>query len=324
MTRFLRILLLSATLFVAACDDNGNQSNEAMVSMSAPSGGSGGMARSAKAYMGGAAPMMAQMAVMPSPEPAMADSAAISPSAPPSSMVLDRTKFANRKIAETHNMQIETAYNVLQTRYQRDYAKCVQLGCQIVNSNVQLEQGGSINARIEPEKLGEFLDFLAAGPGRILNHNVSADDRTAEWSDTTAQMENLVAARDRMRKLMDSDKAYDVDSILSIENELTRIQTEIDMRTARLRNLAQDTDLATIYLNYSVEYRPAETKPYELKNTFKNAVQQFYRGLDRMIQFVGRTLPWIPVFAIGFWLAVWVVRLAFRRVSVRLPWKKKP
>ncbi len=236
-------------------------------------------------------------------------------------MVMDRTKLGERKIAETHSLQIQTKYDLLQTRYQRDFKKCVELGCQITNSNVQLEQGGNINARIDPEKLGTFLDFLAEGDGKILNHSVNADDHTMEYTDTTTANANLVALRNRLATLLNS-RAENVDDILRIEQELNRIQTQIDQNTARLKVLATMTDLATVNIGYQVEYRPAEVKPYELKNTWSRAAQKFLMGIDRMVQTVFAALPWIPVLLVSIWLGIWIVRLAIGRTSIRWPWRK--
>ena len=307
--RRLLLLVLSATLFLAACDDNGNETRDASVSTQSYAGGG---TRASK--------MMAMNESMPMPAPATAP---MDYAAPPSSMVMDRTKQGDRKIAETHSLQIETEYDVLQTRFQRDYAKCVELGCQIINSNVALESGGNINARIDPDKLGAFLDFLATGDGEIKNHSVSADDYTMEYSDASASNANLIALRTRLSTLL-SSRAEGVDDILRIEQELNRIQTQIDQNSARLKILEKMTDMATINLSYTVKYRPAEIQSYELKNTWKKAVQKFLMGIDRMIQFVFATLPWIPVIAVSIWLGVWILRFAFRKVSIRLPWRKQP
>lgn len=271
-------------------------------------------------YMGGGRAEMAKMAGQPMMADAMVAQAA--PEAPPSAMVLDRSTMGDKKIAETHNLDIETEFDKLQPRYQRDFAKCVEFGCQIINSNITAEQGGSLSARIDPAKLGAFLDFLAAGDGAIKNHNVSADDYTMEYSDTVAQTENLLALRERLRSLLASPKAEDVDSILRIEQELTRVQTEIDRNSARLKILQKMTALATVNIGYSVKYRPAEIRPYELNNTWKMAANKFMRGIDSMIQFTGATLPWVPVFFVGLWLLVQVVRFAFGKIGFRLPWRK--
>jgi hypothetical protein len=306
-------LIAVTTLLLSGCLDDDSQTT---------SQGSSGD------YYGGAATAeisispkrMAVAQGMVAPAPAM-DEAAISPSAPPSTMVLDRSQMGDRKIAETHNMQIETPYNGLQSRYQRDYKKCVELGCQIMNSNIAMESGGNISARIDPAKLGAFLDFLAEGPGKIQNHSVSADDYSIEYSDTATITKNLAALRDRLSTLLNT-RADNVDDILRIEQELNRIQTEIDQHTARLRMLDRMTLMATVNLNYTVEYRPTELKPYELNNTWRNTVNRFMRALDAMIQFIGATLPWIPVLFVGFWLCVRMLRFAVGKITWRWPGRK--
>lgn len=306
----LKILLLVPLIILGACDNNegsqfaGNAPQMAEASM----------------YMGGGAASVQRSRAMPAPS-MDGHYAQITQAAPPSSMVLDRTKFKGRRIAETHSMQIQTPYDGLQARYQRDYAKCVELGCEISSSNVQMEQGGQINARISPENLGPFVDYLAEGPGKILNHSVSADDQTMAYSDTKAEMDNLVALRDRLHALLKSRDTAKVQDVLGIERELTRVQTEIDTRTQRLRLLEQITEMATVNLNYSVEYRPVEAEKYTLANTWDMAVQNFYRAIDNMVRFVGTALPWLPVIFVGFWLAVRICRLAFARV--KLPWPRR-
>lgn len=321
LRNWIGLLATVAVLGLAACDDASNSTSEA--SMGAAPGGMGGMVMSKKMMAApAAAPMVADaMMVAPAPE---GRSASVDYAEPPSSMVLDRSQFGDRKIAETHSMSIETTYDTLQKRYQRDFKKCVEMGCQIENSSIQLEENAYIAAKIAPEKLGAFLDFLAEGEGKILNHQVSADDQTMQYSDTVAHTENLMALRERLRTLLNSDKAKDVEGILSIENELNRVQTEIDSNTSQLKILQKMTQLATVNLSYSVQYRPSEVEPYTLKNTLKMATQKFLYAVDRMIQFVGGALPWIPVLFVGFWLAVRVVRFAFARMggAIKWPWRK--
>ena len=76
-------------------------------------------------------------------------------SAPPSNMVLDRSKFNDRRIAETHNLQVETEAADLKARYDRDFQKCLALGCEITTSNAQTRRTAYINALLKPEVLGE-------------------------------------------------------------------------------------------------------------------------------------------------------------------------
>lgn len=299
------ILLLALILTLGACSESdlGSASSDDI----------------SQQYSGGSPVAMMAEASMPAP-------AALSKAAPPSSMVLDRSKFNGRRIAETHNMQIQTPYDALQTRFQRDYAKCIELGCEVYSSNVQLEQGGQINARIAPEKLGAYLDFLADGPGKILNHSVSADDQTVAYSDTKAQMDNLLALRERLKGLLASRETAKIQDILAIEQELTRVQTEIDSRTQRLRILEQISDMATVNLSYNVEYRPIEAQQHSLANTWDNTVNNFYDAVDNVVRFIGGVLPWLPIVFGGFWLVIRMFRFAFARVTFPWPsrWKKGP
>lgn len=309
------LLILSMVIALGACGESSeNSAYSEDVSES--------YAESLTSYGGASAEMaVARSSMVAAP---MAASAPLEKAAPPSTMVLDRANFNGRRIAETHNMEIETPHNGLQARYKADYAKCIALGCEISYSNVQMEQGGQINARIAPEKLGEFLDFLADGPGKILNHSVSADDQTMAYSDTKAQMDNLVALRNRLHSLLQSRSATNIKDILELERELNRVQTEIDSRTQRLRLIEQVTNMATVNLNYRVEYRPVQAQKYTLANTWDMTVQRFLRAIDNMVQFVGGILPWLPVIFGGFWLAIRMVRLAFAKVSIPWPRRKKP
>lgn len=299
------LLVLCTVLALAACNED--QSHDPAAMQGASRGG-GVMSAKMNSYEMAESKGMADAAMLASP---------------PSAMVLDRDTIGNRKIAETHNLQIETEYNQLQPRFQRDYALCVSMGCQIMNSYVAAEQGGNIAARIAPEKLGAFLDKLAEGEGEIKNHSVSADDYTMEYADTEAQNQNLLALRERLRTLLNAPQVEKINDILRIEQELTRVQTQIDQRTARLRILKTMTDMATVNLNYNVKYRPAEIRPYELKNTWRATANKFMRGVDNVIQFTGATLPWVPVFFAGLWILVRLVRFAFAKVSITMPWRRK-
>lgn len=137
----------------------------------------------------------------------------------PSEMVLDRAQFGDRKIAETHNVSIETEADALKGRYDRDFKKCIAVGCEIVNSQVTSREYASLHARIAPEQLGAYLDFLAEGEGELKSHQVSADDQTMAYIDTEARIKNLEVLRQRLFELLDSEKAKSVEGILRVEQE---------------------------------------------------------------------------------------------------------
>jgi len=88
--------------------------------------------------------------------------------------------------------------------------------------------------------------------GRVTSRSFSAEDVTEQRIDGTARLQNLTALRDRLRALL--EKAVDVKDVLAIETELTRVQTEIDAATGRLK--AVEGSVALSRLTLDVESRP--------------------------------------------------------------------
>ena len=256
-------------------------------------------------------------------EEAMLQRAAVPASAPPSKMALDRSKFNNRRIAETHNMNIELEPDGLKSRYDRDFQKCLELGCEVTSSNAQSRRSGYINARISPEQLGEYLDFLGSGPGELKEHSVKADDKTLQYIDTEAKIKNLERLRDRLIVLLNSEKTEKVSEVLQIERELNRVEQQLDSAKGSLRHLETITGKATVNSRYSVPFQDFEVKYYEFKNSFKRGYQEMLNSVSDAIRFVGGIIPWIPVWVIGLWITVKAFKFAFGKGFSLLFWKKK-
>jgi len=269
-------------------------------------------------YVGGA-----QYAEVAQDASSLVQSRSMAKSVPPSKMALDRSKFNNRRIAETHNMNVELEPDELKLRYDRDFQKCVALGCEITNSNAQSRRSAFINARIAPEQLGEYLDFLGKGPGELKEHSVRADDKTLQYIDTEAKIKNLERLRDRLITLLNSDKTQKVSEVLQIERELNRVEQQLDSAKGSLRHLATITGKATVNSRYNVPFQDFEIKYYEFKNSFKRGYQEMLNSVSDAIRFVGGTLPWIPIWVFGLWIVVKAFKFAFGKGFSLLFWKKK-
>jgi hypothetical protein len=115
------------------------------------------------------------------------------------------------------------------------------------NTSATGEENGSVRLRVPGDKLNSIVDELA-DLGKETYRYVSSEDVTEEYIDTDARLKNSIALRDRLRKLL--DKAMDVQDIVAIEKELTRVQSDIDSMEARLKVLKNQVDLATIDLSF--------------------------------------------------------------------------
>lgn len=234
-------------------------------------------------------------------------------------MALDRSQFGGRRIDETHTLSFSLQGDELRARHQRDFDKCVELGCEILSSSIQSSATGNaasnatLNARISPDKLVPYLNFLAEGPGRLESHQVSANDRTLDVIDVAAKLENLKALKARLRGLLDGGKAETVEDILRIEKELARLQQEIDSISGRKRHLETITATATVNVGYAVPFGAIEVNYEALTKSFDYAWSGFIENLAHAIFAVGVVIPWIVFALIAGWIATRLFRFAFRK-----------
>ena len=104
-----------------------------------------------------------------------------------------------------------------------------------------------LSLRVPAGDLTAILDRLAK-LGQETHRYVHAEDVTEDYVDLEARLKNLAALRDRLRGLL--DRASKVDDVLSIERELTRVQSELDSLEGRWKKLRGSIELATVDLTF--------------------------------------------------------------------------
>jgi len=108
------------------------------------------------------------------------------------------------------------------------------------------DERASLTLRVPAAELGDILDRLAA-LGKEKERRVSSEDVTDTVIDLEATLKNKIALRDRLRALL--ERAKDVKEVLAVEEQLTRLQSEIDSMEGRLKSLRGKVQLATIDLS---------------------------------------------------------------------------
>lgn len=116
----------------------------------------------------------------------------------------------------------------------------------IENQNISDEQRASMKVHVPSEKLTEAMaEYETAG--KVLTRNVWTEDVTAKYIDLEAKLKNLNSTRDRLKQLF--DKSQNIQDTLSVERELTRVQTEIDTIEGNLKVLKNQISYASIEIN---------------------------------------------------------------------------
>ena len=103
--------------------------------------------------------------------------------------------------------------------------------------------------RVSPEKLQPVLEELAA-LGDVQAKSIQAEDVTDSVQDLDARLKNLSALRDRYRGLL--EKTHDVKDLLAVEQELNRVEGEIERLTGQRAGITKRVSYSRIQLTAKV------------------------------------------------------------------------
>jgi len=113
----------------------------------------------------------------------------------------------------------------------------------VLNASISRKTYASFSLRVPAKELDATLDVLAQ-LGEEQLREISATDVTNRVIDLEAQLRNKKALRDRLRDLL--MRAAKIEDALSIEKELSRVQTEIDSLEAQLARTRSEVAMASI------------------------------------------------------------------------------
>lgn len=94
---------------------------------------------------------------------------------------------------------------------------------------------------------------------RVLDENASGQDVSDEYVDLQSQLGNLEATRDRIRSFLDDAKT--VEESLNINNELSKIEAEIEKVKGRMNYLSNRSAFSTITVTFEPDIPPLPPTP---------------------------------------------------------------
>ncbi|MCL2219225.1 MAG: DUF4349 domain-containing protein [Chitinispirillia bacterium] len=109
------------------------------------------------------------------------------------------------------------------------------------------ERDRSVTARIPVENMDRFAAY-ARTLGKVEYETKRGTDITDQYRDNTARMNNLKRVRDRYLALL--ERAEAISDILSIEKELERISSEIEVLEGRIRHSEQSVAFSIITVSF--------------------------------------------------------------------------
>ena len=163
---------------------------------------------------------------------------------------------------------------------------------------------GSLVLRVPSAELDAVVASLGE-LGEVQSTSSNADDVTTEYRDVEARIATLEAGATRLRDLI--EEAPDVESIASLERELSTREAELDALKARMQVLSDDIARSTITLHLAEESGDLEeTRP---DTGFVAGLQQgwdaFAASVTVLLTLLGALLPFLVVLALVLVPVLW-------------------
>ena len=188
----------------------------------------------------------------------------------------------------------------------------------VVNSSVfqynETAKTGNITIRVPSAGFNSAMEALRNMSVEVQQESTSGQDVTEEFVDLSARLENLEATAERVRAFL--DEAETVEEALAVNQELSRLESEIEAMKGRLQYLSQSASFSTITVDLTPDIvaQPIEPSNWRPAVVFRNAVDSLVEALQDVaefgIWFVIYLLPLLLVVGIPLWL---VVRFALKR-----------
>lgn len=154
----------------------------------------------------------------------------------------------------------------------------------------------TLQVRVPADKFDQSMLNLEA-LGKVLNKQVSTEDVTEEYVDTESRTRNLKKTEERL--LDHLNRAAELEDILRVENELTRVREQIERMDGRLRYLTNRVSFSTISITLQEK---AKAEPVIPTQSFSTA-REFTSAARSMLGFLQ------GIWSLVIWLLVWSVVL---------------
>ncbi|MEU8123417.1 DUF4349 domain-containing protein [Spirillospora sp. NPDC049024] len=151
-----------------------------------------------------------------------------------------------------------------------------------------------IALKIPSERYAEVLGRLGTELGTKLSLSQEAEDVTGEVADVDARVRSAKATLERFRKLL--DRAGSVSEIMSIEQEISQREADLEALQARQKALADRTRFATVTVTV-VTKAPPPVKD-EPRGGFVGGLQSGWHAFTAFVGGVAAVLGWLLPFLV--------------------------
>jgi hypothetical protein len=187
----------------------------------------------------------------------------------------------------------------------------------VVSSNIALNgdfKTGTVTVRVPAEQYDTLVSRVKELAVEVEMESSNSQDVTEEFVDLESRLGNLEATADRVRSFLDETR--NVEEALAVNQELSRLESEIEVIKGRMKFLSESAAFSTLTVQLTPDElaQPIEIAGWRPGGVAKSALEALItvlQGLiDLLIQGVIFCLPLALIFGIP---AYFVFRFAYRR-----------
>ena len=219
---------------------------------------------------------------------------------------------APRFVAVRHKLEIVEAGSGLAKSIEAVIAFCGTIQCEVLSSSVTnetavLSPSGNIAARVAPQDLSKFLDFVGK-QGKIAQHATESEDKTAAVVDVEAKLKNQTDFRDSLRRML-TKPGVSVADLLQIQEKLAEAQAELDSEATQRKILANETEKVYVEIAFHAEHRSVTRGAFtSVGEALRDSGSVLGESLATLITAVAAIIPWLIVIVPGLWFLIKAVR----------------
>jgi ACT domain-containing protein len=224
-------------------------------------------------------------------------------SASPSLFAESKTTY----ITQDGSIVLKVPEGTLETKYLEVKEQLETEGATFSNINYNEYSGRkeyALTMKILPSKFDSTLDMLKQ-EGEVKDVSVELEDVTEEYTDLETRITNKETELERLRSMY--DQCTEVEDLLAVEYELSRVETEYELLQQQKQYLDSKIQMSTIYLTI-YEDMPATQ---QLINPFEGLASLFFTSLAAAIAVIVA----VAGFMIPIVLVVWVIWSLYKKLK---------
>lgn len=187
----------------------------------------------------------------------------------------------------------------------------------VVNSSVfqynETAKTGNMTVRIPSEGFQSFIDAIQMMSVEVTRISTTGQDVTEEFVDLSARLDNLEATADRVREFL--DEAENVEEALAVNQELSRLEGEIEVIKGRLQYLENSAAFSTVSIDFTPDIlsQPIEVGGWQPQGVARDALESLIGAIQTLIDIVIWLLIFLLPIALVIGIPVWLLIRFLRR-----------